>query len=558
MMDKLKTAVLTALVILSLIQSYMLAYSMPGLGVTTTPQQDYVPAEPMGQEEKIENVIFPEDMVLHLGKGKHTLLYPASNFYNLIFGKIKSREFKGFQRSAAVVVDWDEIRNRDEGLELRFGRGVPVELLSKVLKLEGDATFMDDVVNRIWIYKSSDRDEIRTYFFSSDGLTVYESVKADLTAQDVQMYVGYGEYQTNYRKIGDDLYTPDGPVESMQLTVGYDTYSPEQMQQYLFFDPGVTRVISDQGGSQIYTDGKRGLQVEQNGRWISYTDPVSVQGQDDNESQNVYAAIQFINKHGGWDGLHRFTHAGTFESVQVLRFQQYYGSYPIIPQEPFMFGSMRLRLQQGVVSEYERSLLTLQKKAQQRDIRWLPGGDMLENAFKNYNRRLEVTAIYPALLAISTEKNVMKLEPIWAVRLVDGTQENLLQAIPGGYKPMPGEPGGAPLQKTSNTGGTGNMNDEPSDNAASSGIAQLSGGPLSGHISSLISLNGTNVSEKKNGIDAGANASEGTGSSEGTGNAVPADSDMAGAPAAADITAAVSGEATHVGSGDGDAAAEQP
>src|SRR5690242_1149725 len=128
-MDKLKTIVLTALVIMSLIQSYLLAYSMPGLGVTTSQQQGYVQSEPMGQEEKVENVIFPEDMVLHLGKGKHTVLYPATNFYNLIFGKIKSREFKGFQRSPAVVVDWDDIRDRDQGLELRFGRGVPVELL---------------------------------------------------------------------------------------------------------------------------------------------------------------------------------------------------------------------------------------------------------------------------------------------------------------------------------------------------------------------------------------------------------------------------------------------
>ncbi|RAP74244.1 YycH family regulatory protein [Paenibacillus montanisoli] len=476
MMDKLKTWVLTALVILSLIQSYLLAYSMPGLGVTTIPQQDYVPAEPMGQEEKVENVIFPEDMVLHLGKGKHTLLYPASNFYNLIFGKIKSREFKGFQRSAAVVVDWDEIRDRDQGLELRFGRGVPVELLSKVLKLEGDTTFMDDVVNRIWIYKSSDRDEVRTYFFSGDGLTVYESVKADLTAQDVQMYVGYGEYQTNYRRLGQDIYTADGPVEAMQSVVGYDSYSPEQMQRYLFFDPGVTRVISDQGGSQIYTDGKRGLQVEQNGRWINYTDPVSVQGQDDNKSQDVYAAIQFINDHGGWDGMHRFVHEGTFESVQVLRFQQYYGSFPIIPQEPFVFGSMKLRVQQGVVSEYERSLLTLQKKPKQRNVRWLPGGDMLESAFENYARKQDVTAIFPALLSVAAEKNVMKLEPVWAVRLRDGSQKTLLQAIPGGYKPGPGEPGGAPLQKANQD------SVEPDSIVGSGGIARLSGGPLDGHL----------------------------------------------------------------------------
>ncbi|WP_219834652.1 YycH family regulatory protein [Paenibacillus sp. R14(2021)] len=454
MMDKMKTWVLTALVMMSLIQSYLLAYSMPGLGVTTSPQQGYVKAEPIGDEEKVENVIFPEDMVLHLGKEKHTVLYPASNFYNLIFGKIKSREFKGFQRSIASIVDWDEIRDRDQGLELRFGSGVPVELLSKVLKLEGDSLFMNDVVNRIWIYKSSDRDEVRTYFFSSDNVSVYESVKADLTAQDVQMYVGYGEYQVNYKRVSPDIYLPEGPVETMSSIVGYDSYTPEQMQSYLFFDPGVTRAISDRNGSQIYTDGKRGLQVEQNGRWISYTNPASVQGQDDSESQNVYTAVQFVNQHGGWDGMHRFEHAGILEDPQVLRFQQYYGSYPIIPMNPFLFGNMKLRLQQGTVSEYERSMLTLKKKPDQRTVEWLPGGAMLANAYAHYARRTEVKAVYPALLAMPGKDKTLQLHPIWAVRLSDDSEETLLDAIPGGYKPLPGEPGGAPLAADSAHGGS--------------------------------------------------------------------------------------------------------
>ena len=157
MIDRAKTLLLTALVILSLVQSYLLAYSMPGLGVTKSPQQGYCRRSRWATRSKVENVIFPEDMVLHLGKSKHTVLYPASNFYNLIFGKIKSREFKGFQRMTVASVDWDEIRDRDQGLELRFGRGVPMDLLSKVLKLEGDASFMDDVVNRIWIYTGTDR-----------------------------------------------------------------------------------------------------------------------------------------------------------------------------------------------------------------------------------------------------------------------------------------------------------------------------------------------------------------------------------------------------------------
>ncbi|MBM7567907.1 YycH family regulatory protein [Paenibacillus sacheonensis] len=455
MIDKAKTLLLTALVILSLVQSYLLAYSMPGLGVTKSPQQGYLPSEPIGEESKVENVIFPEDMVLHLGKSKHTVLYPASNFYNLIFGKIKSREFKGFQRMTSASVDWDEIRDRDQGLELRFARGVPMELLSKVLKLEGDTPFMNDVVNRIWIYKSSDRDEVRTYFFSADKLTVYESVKADLTAQDVQMYVGYGEYQVNYKRLGNDIYLPEGPVESSATIVGFDSYTTETMQSYTFLDPGVTRAISDRNGSQIYTDGKRGLQIEQNGRWLSYTDSVAAQGQGDNESENVYSAIQFVNQHGGWDGLHRFVYADQFGDAQVLKFQQYYGSYPLVPMDPFLFGNMKLRLQDGTVSEFERSMLTLKKKPEQRSVRWLPGGEMLADAFANYPRKADVVAVYPALLVTPSSDNSLALDPIWAVRFNDDSQEKLLDAIPGGYKPLPGEPGGAALAAKESGSGSG-------------------------------------------------------------------------------------------------------
>jgi len=173
MMEKTKTALLAGLVILSLLQSYLLAYSMPGLA-TVIPRQDYIKTEPMGTEEKVENVIFPEDMVLHFGNDKHTVLYPGMNFYNLIYDRVQGREFKGFQRNNAYIVDWNKVREHEIGVELRFGGGVPVELLKEALKLDGDIGFLSEVINRIWIYKGTEREEVRTYFFSADGNSVYE------------------------------------------------------------------------------------------------------------------------------------------------------------------------------------------------------------------------------------------------------------------------------------------------------------------------------------------------------------------------------------------------
>ena len=431
MIEKFKTGALVLLVVLSLVQSYFLAYSVPSLRTTTTTEQDYVQTERMGPEERIENLIYPEDMVLHLGENRHTVFYPGTNFYERILEKLRGREFKGFQRNERTAVDWNEVRNRDQGVELRFGSAMPVELLQRVLKLEADPQFLADQVDRIWIFNPQGREEVRVYFFSSDRQVVYESVRADLTISDIQEYVGYGAYWPSYQTNDGLLYLPTEPLETVQAVVGYDKYTTEQMQRNLFFDPAVTRTIRDRSGTQIFTDGKQGLQVEQNGQWVRYTDPVASSGNVNNLTENVMAGLQFTNQHGGWDGKHRFINPGSAEGGRGVVFQQYWHSLPVITEPPLRFGQIRLTLQRGVVGEYERSLMTLSGEAE-KTIRYLPAGESLSQALQAYERRAEVRALYPALRAEVLEEQQISLTPVWAVRLTDGTQDILLGALPTG------------------------------------------------------------------------------------------------------------------------------
>ncbi|WP_138753993.1 YycH family regulatory protein [Paenibacillus sinopodophylli] len=436
MKERIKTTTLIVLVVLSLLQSYLLAYSMPGLGVTVRSDQDYVNAEPMGKTASVESVIFPETLVIHMGGNKHTVMYPGMQFYDMILNqRIQGREFKGFQRSPSDVLNWEEIRKNDIGIELRFDNGIPVELLQKLLKLEGDLLFLNETIDRIWIFKTTGTEEIRTFFFSADGEMVYESVRADLTVRDVQDYVGFGQYQPNYTMTADGLYVPVVPIQSTEMLFPYDTYSPDLMQRSLFFDPSTTRALEDREGSQIYTDGKRGLQVEQNGKWISYTDPSAPQITENLLSDNVYASVDFVNEHGGWDGVHRFVNANPGGEGKDIRFKQYIEQYPVISTPPFRYGYMKLTLQQGVVTEYARSLITLTADSESRTVRWLPGGDDLQSILKDYGRRSEVTTLFPALQALPIDEERIRFIPVWAVRLADGTEETLTEAYPNGYEP---------------------------------------------------------------------------------------------------------------------------
>lgn len=437
MMEKVKTTALIVLVALSLLQSYLLAYSMPGLGATVRSDQDYVNKERLGTPSSVESVIFPEALILHKGGDKHTVLYPGTQFYEMILNqRIVGREFKGFQRSPADVLNWEEVRKNDIGIELLFENGISIELLQKLLKLEGDLLFLNEKIDRIWILKAEGTEEIRTFFFSSEDDIVYESVRADLTVRDVQDYVGFGEHLPEYTVTADGLYIPAEPFMATEMVYPYETYTPEQMQRSLFFDSSTTRVFQDRSGSQIFTDGKRGLKVEQGGMWISYTNPAATTSNDTPLSENVYTSVDFINEHGGWDGMYRLISSSPEEEQKYVTFRKYIEQYPVIDSMSFQYGYMSLTLQKGVVSEYSRSLLTLSALAETRSPRWLQGGKELEKMLEAYPRRGEVSALFPALKVSHLEENKLRFAPVWVVRLTGGTEEVLMESYPVGYKPV--------------------------------------------------------------------------------------------------------------------------
>lgn len=423
MIEKVKSALLVVLVAVSLVQSYFLAYSMPFMEANVGAELDYVKTEPLGDEEKVENLIFPEQIVVHMADDKHTVFFPGTRpYYELILTKLQGREFKGFQRDAIDAVDWERIRKEEKGVELRFGRAIPMELLQRVFKIEPDFLYAEDSIDRIWIYASEGRGEVRTFFFSSDGESVYESLRADLTIGDVEGYVGFGQYWDPYDTADGTVYYPTGPVDRLlELRVGFSRYTAAQMQDNLFFDPGITRALPEvQDGPKFYTDGKRGLKVEQGGVWMSYVDLVVPTDAENDFVDNIMEAIGFVNQHGGWNGRHQLVQELRAETDRVFRFQQYYSDVPIVPGASMNYGFMQLMLEQGVVSSYQRSLLVLGDDISRKTSRELPGGKALQDLLAGMEEGgTTVEALFPAYRPV-LEEEAMVLRPVWAARLSHG------------------------------------------------------------------------------------------------------------------------------------------
>jgi regulatory protein YycH of two-component signal transduction system YycFG len=429
MIERIKSVILTVLVIVSLIQSYFLAYSSPKFDNVV--QTDYVQNEVIGTQAELQNVLFPEQIILHSGNNMHTQLPLSLQFYHMIYDDfLKRKLYDGFRLSdtATMNVNWDFIRKQSKGIELRFKEGIPLSLLQNILQIKPDTALGDDIISRIWIYVIDHTDEVRTLFLSDKNSVVFEAVKVDISASNVQKYVALGQYLTPYHSVTGDYYLPDKALTMARIQASYSEFTADQLKRSLFVDPSMTRYLVERDGTKIYTDGKRGLQLKEGTHWMNYSDPISTPVESNNDlKENLLSSIRFINQHGGWNGSYIYSkmNSNLDTGPQTIEFRQYVDNFPLIGLTPSNFGYIKLVLQRGIVSVYERSLINIDDKEVVKTETILPGGKILDDIIQNYAKRVDIVSVFPAYQVIVLKGNKVDLVPRWAVELKDGTTEFL-------------------------------------------------------------------------------------------------------------------------------------
>ncbi|SEC29802.1 two-component system activity regulator YycH [Paenibacillus sp. GP183] len=420
MIEKLKTFALVLLIGGSLFQSYMLAYSSPNLDPVL--QSDYVQTETLGAQKKLEDMLFPDHIIVHMGNNQHTVLYPGNYSYRSLVDNIKQRSIEGFRKTSQFLgtINWEDVKNKYQGVEFRFRDGVPINVLQKLLQVKGDLPVENDIITRIWIFKNGETEDIRTFLFTDSPSTIYEVVKADFTSKDVEKFVSnYGNVYDLYLPGNGDYYLPVKPIRTMVYTFKYKRFTAEQLKRSLFVDPGITRNLKERDGSEIYTDAKRGLQISKDQLWFNYSDPVASVESNIDVRENLQSGVQFVNQHGGWDGIYSLSRTPlrqTF-SNQTFIFRQYYENYPIIDEG---FGTIKLIVQKGIVSAYERSMIIPDPKSVTHIDVTLPSASELADRLKNYQKASSIISIFPAYRPFIKEDTVV-LAPVWALEFRDGT-----------------------------------------------------------------------------------------------------------------------------------------
>ncbi|GIP35992.1 hypothetical protein J2TS4_52020 [Paenibacillus sp. J2TS4] len=424
-MERAKSIALAVLVAASLVQSYLLAYSSPNYDPVN--QMEYVDSGLTGPSAALADLILPEQMILHFGNKNHTVLPYGHQFYNMVYNDVvKQQSFDGLRRStpSSNYLDWELIRDSRPGIEIRFKEAVPLGSLKNVMQIKEDLTLDDTDISKIWIYLN--KEEVKVYFFTTSPGLILEASKTDLTAKEIENKIGLGAYMPAYSpsELGD-FYLPAADLDMVQYQVPYSVFTQEQLKHSLFPDPGMARFLFERDGAQIYTDGKRGLQVENDGRWFSYSDPISVPVESKADTkENLGNAVKFINRNGGWNNGFVYSRVSPNHAYgpQTFEFRQYIGSYPVINTGQNNFGYIKAVMQQGVVSNYERSMINMEVELAEKKEARLPGGESLTSILARSG--LSPEAVFPAYRAVLSEQ-VIDLIPVWAVELPDGTHQFL-------------------------------------------------------------------------------------------------------------------------------------
>jgi regulatory protein YycH of two-component signal transduction system YycFG len=374
MKESLKTIFLVILVFFSLFQSWVLAYRVPAFD--TIGPTNYLKPEKLGDEKKIGDIINPYRVVYHHGDGLHAVVLPTTSYYQMVVQSLTRRSFDPIREIQPENMEWKALYEATPSIEIHFEAGLSFSALSKwttISRLPSTEIHVD----RIWIYYDESSQEIRTLFISDQAQKVFLA-ETDYSHDDLKRYLTIGRHLPSYTMIETSLtrgkiprgyYLPNEPEEVIQYRLFYQPFTGDQMKSVLFVDPSIIRQVQERDGSVIYTDGSRGLQIRPDKRWFTYNAPVppSEKRNDDSGEDRMITAIQFVNQHGGWNGEYRVAHIPKRDDdVENYLFRQYYGSYPIFEMGRPEFSLLELQLVDGVVSTYNRSLITMDKVIEER------------------------------------------------------------------------------------------------------------------------------------------------------------------------------------------------
>lgn len=341
--EKVKTAILAALVGLSFFLSAGLWLRTPGGGAPPRPQP-YV-AEGLAAGAPLADVLLPRRIVLHRS-GRHAVVAaPAEEAFRLaVAAAAQALGAAARQGAGPVPAPASEVAALQQG-----GRGMELVLPAELPVGDWLAAWAGEEAARGLSRSGLRRVPARrvAVFLAADGQAV---VLLEGAGGWLRVAAGDGGgLRASFDRLGEageeavlltgrwlglkvpeGLYVPAAP-RFVRLAAEEERLTPDRLARSFFPDLAVVRRVDGEDGSLLFTDGRQGLRIGADGA-VRFDGPQAAarKGGEPSLPDQVRQAVAFVASHGGWPPALRLHAVRAEPGGTRVDFAPAFGGYPLL------------------------------------------------------------------------------------------------------------------------------------------------------------------------------------------------------------------------------------
>ena len=329
--EPIKSLILTFLVLMSLVLTFMIWNYKPDYPFTEDPQVDGISMG--GDAKKMSDVIKPYRMLFSTEEGfsgtvPTTAIDPVIEYFNGL--KVKNFTFVNESLSAEKVNEMIRVPNR---VTMFFQSDIPLQTFQSAIPVE-EMEFNEAVFNRLIMDWNTvnETQQAQLFFVSTNNETVY---RMDIEIADIdefnelfivqpKSYVK--EYVEKLRENNLSLYLVKTPLDEIQYTYYTFELRPELLKNLLFEDTSIVGKTVEES-LEIYTDSMSRLTLDTQTKTMNYVDPEVESIAEISPYNLLQYTFNFINGHGGFTENYRL--ASMNLQKHIVEYQLYLQGYPV-------------------------------------------------------------------------------------------------------------------------------------------------------------------------------------------------------------------------------------
>ncbi|PEV28004.1 YycH family regulatory protein [Bacillus thuringiensis] len=415
-MENFKTIVLINLVVISLFLTFNLWTYVPDS--TSMQNAKFVQGNEGTNQTKISDVVRPTSIIVHKDKNHYGSRREAD--IESIYKPLEVGELHEFREISITKGDFLSYVHGEGKIELVFPTDIPFDAVKSMFNMKEKSTDKPKYFNRILLDPSRSKDqEIKINFVSDgDNFKIYEAKLSGVYLKDIvnaqnQFIVSakpYFDYQINDMK---KLFLPDGTTELNNITYISSNLAVDTFKNALFSDPRYLSPITEIS-KETFTDGIRSMEIENDRHMLKYKNSSVLTEKTIDNLMLLQKSFEFVSGHSGSLDSYRLDYMNKGETV----FRLNEDGYSVFNTD----GLAELRQKWGSeeVMEYERPLLSLNTKGIEQKVT-LPSGHVVIASLEN-NPEIKKQVIKDIGIGykLSLDGQVVRLQPIWYVKLVEG------------------------------------------------------------------------------------------------------------------------------------------